>query len=226
MRTTGGTASDAAPARYRTAIGAASLIVGPAMMSVGDLIHPAETWNAPAQIAIVAVSASRWYGAHLLLFLGMLLFVPGILALTKVVATRRPAAGYAARLLLLASVGALSAVFVFEMVLGRFIAAGADQSAAVALPRSFPVGCGSSVRWGRGCSRSLIGTALAVLPLVSTGRSISLARQSLSLLGAILIMGEIILAEVRLSQIGNILVLVAGIGFASLLLRGRSEAPA
>jgi hypothetical protein len=44
-------------------------------------------------------------------------------------------------------------------------------------------------------------------------------------LGAILILGEIILAEVVLSQIGNILILVAGIGFASLLLRGRGEAP-
>jgi hypothetical protein len=34
-------------------------------------------------------------------------------------------------------------------------------------------------------------------------------------------MGEIILAEVLLSQIGNILILVAGIAFAWLLLRGR-----
>jgi hypothetical protein len=34
-------------------------------------------------------------------------------------------------------------------------------------------------------------------------------------------MGEIILAEVRLSQIGNILILVASIAFARLLLRDR-----
>ena len=40
-------------------------------------------------------------------------------------------------------------------------------------------------------------------------------------LGAVLIMGEIILAEVVLSQIGNILILVAGIAFAWLLLRDR-----
>jgi hypothetical protein len=57
-------------------------------------------------------SGSRWYVAHLLLFAGMLAFVPGILALSEVVAKRRPVAGYAARVLLVASVGALSAVCV------------------------------------------------------------------------------------------------------------------
>src|SRR5580765_4843191 len=120
-----GIAMDPAPYRYRTVIGATSLIVGPALMSVGDLFHPPEKWEAAAQVAILAESASRWYVAHLLLFVGMLLFIPGILTLTKVAADRRPAAGYAARLLLLASVGALSAVFVFEMLLGRFISVGA-----------------------------------------------------------------------------------------------------
>lgn len=42
-------------------------------------------------------------------------------------------------------------------------------------------------------------------------------------LGAILIMGEIMLAVVLLSQIGNLLILVAGVGFARSLLR-RSNA--
>src|SRR6187431_2186599 len=85
---------DSAPPRYRTAIGAASLIVGPALMSVGDLLHPAEHWDAAAQATIVAHSASRWYAAHLLLFAGLLLLVPGILALTKVAMDRRPVVGY------------------------------------------------------------------------------------------------------------------------------------
>ncbi len=62
---------DAAPSRYRTAIGATSLIEGPALMSVGDLFHPEENWGAAAPVAIVAESGSRWYVAHLLLFVGM-----------------------------------------------------------------------------------------------------------------------------------------------------------
>ncbi len=215
---------DASSARYRRAIGAVSLIVGPGMMSVGDLLHPPERWDPVAQVAIVAASASRWYEAHLLLFLGMLLFVPGILVLTELAAGRKPAAGYAGRLLLLVSVGALSAVFVFEMLLGRFIAGGADPSTAVSLLEAFQAGAIFGAL-GPGLIAFFIGIALVVAPLVSTASP--LRRPAIALaLGALLIMGEIILAEVLLSQIGNILILVAGSGFASVLLRGPGEAPA
>jgi hypothetical protein len=43
-------------------------------------------------------------------------------------------------------------------------------------------------------------------------------------LGTLLILGEIILAKVLLSQIGNIICLVAGITFARVLLSGREVA--
>jgi hypothetical protein len=213
---------DAAPSRYRTVIGATSLIVGPALMSVGDLFHPAESWAATAQVAILGESASRWYVAHLLLFVGMLLFIPGILALTRVVGNRRPAAGYVARLLMLVSVGALSAVFVFEMVLGHFISAGASQAAAVSLLETFQSPAIFAALMP-GLLAFFIGTAFAVVPLASTAGPFRLPALGFGL-GAILIMGEIILAKVLLSQIGNITMLVAGIGFARSLLRREAGA--
>ena len=212
---------DAAPSRYRTVIGATSLIVGPALMSVGDLFHPAESWAAAAQVAILAESASRWYVAHLLLFVGMLLFIPGILALTRVVSNRRPVAGYVARLLMLASVGALSAIFVFEMVLGHFISAGAGQAAAIALLETFQSAAIFAALLP-GLLAFFIGTAFAVVPLASTAGPFRLPALGFGL-GAILIMGEIILAQVLLSQIGNIMMLVAATGFAQSLLRSRGE---
>lgn len=213
---------DASFARVRTAIGAASLVVGPAMMSVGDLIHPPERSDAAAQVAIIAESASRWYGAHLLLFLGMLLFVPGILALTQLTADRKPAVGFAGRLALLVSVGALSAVFVFEMLLGRFIALGADVPTSIRLLQTFQAGAifGAIVP---GLIAFFVGTALVVVPLLSAESTLRWPAIALAL-GALLIMGEIILAEVLLSQLGNILILVAGSGFAAVLLRRRGTA--
>ena len=204
---------------YGTVIGAASLVVGPALMSAGDLVHPPETMDVAAQVAIVAASAARWYAAHLLLFVGMLLFVPGILALARLTEQRNPAAGYAARLLILASVGALSAVFVFEMSLGR-IALGADRTAAVALlqifwsPQIF-------MALAPGLLAFFVGTALFVTPLASPGGPYRWPALTFAL-GATLILGEIVLAEVLLSQIGNIVILIAGIAFARLLLRGDS----
>ena len=205
------------PSRYRTVIGAASLVVAPGLMSVGDLMHPHESWDAAAQVAMVAESASRWYLAHLLLFIGMLLFVPGILALSEEVAKRRPGTGYAARVLLFASVGALSAVFVCEMLLGRFVSEGADNAAAVALFKTFQSGAVLGALMP-GLLAFFIGTALFVTPLASSAGPFRWPALCFAL-GAILIMGEIILAQVLLSQIGNILIFVAGVSFARLLLR-------
>ena len=127
-------------------------------------MHPHESWDPAAQVAMIAESASRWYVAHLLLFVGMLVFVPGILAVTEVVGKRRPAFGYAARVLLTASVGALSAVFVCEMLLGRFVAQGADRAAAVTLFETFQSGAVLGALMP-GLLAFFIGTALAVVSL-------------------------------------------------------------
>jgi hypothetical protein len=193
-------------------------------MSVGDLFHPPENASAAAQVAIVAEAASRWYAAHLLLFVGLLVFVPGILALTRLAAERHRAAGHAARLLMLVSVGSLSGVFVFEMLLGRFISRGTDLATAVALLDTFqsPEVFMALVP---GLLAFFVGTALWVAPLASTAGPFRWPAVGFGL-GAVLILGEILLAEVLLSQIGNVVILVADIAFARLLLRGRAGAPA
>jgi hypothetical protein len=211
---------DTARHGYRTVIEATSLIVGPALMSVGDLLHPAEDARPTAQVAIVAESPTRWFVAHLLLFVGILLLVPGLLALTKVAMDRRPRMGYAARLLLLASVGAFGAVFGFEMTLGSFTAKGGDQSSAVALLETFQSEV--FVALVPGLLAFFIGTGLAVMSLASAAGPFRWPALGLAL-GAALILGEIILAEVRLSQIGNLVSLAAGIAFARALLRSAQQ---
>jgi hypothetical protein len=77
-----------------------SLVVGPLLMSIGDLLHPEERMSPVEQIAIVVEHASRWYAAHLLLFFGMLLFIPGLLGLSALTAMLKPVLGYAARILI------------------------------------------------------------------------------------------------------------------------------
>jgi hypothetical protein len=103
---------------YQTMIGAASLAVGPLVMAVGDLLHPQETADISGQAAIIVDHATRWYLAHLLLFIGLVVFVPGLLALTGLAAARRPRVGYAARVLMVIGVGGTAAIFVAEMLAG------------------------------------------------------------------------------------------------------------
>ena len=139
------------PPRYRAVTETVSLVLGPALMSLGDLLHPAETWDVPAQVAIAADSASRWHVAHLLLFIGLLVFVP-------------------------CTPAGLLAFF--------------------------------------------IGTGLAVVTLASSDGSFRWPAIMLGL-GALLILGEIAPAQIILSQIGNILLLVAGIGLPEASAEGK-----
>jgi hypothetical protein len=119
------------PRDYRTLISAASLVAGPLIMSI-DLLHPEERMAPAEQMAILVEDASRWYTAHLLLFIGMVLFIPGLLAFAALTEARKPAVGYAARILVLIGTAAISSVFVGEMLIGRFVLDGADPAAATA----------------------------------------------------------------------------------------------
>ncbi len=105
------------------------------------------------------------------------------------------------------------------MLLGRFISKGADQSAAVVLLESFQ-STELFMALLPGLLTFFIGTALSVMSLASAAGPFHWPALGLAV-GASLILGEIILAEVLLSQIRNILSFVAGIVFARLLLRGR-----
>jgi hypothetical protein len=210
---------DAAFPRYHTTIGAASLVVGPALMSAGDLIHPAETWVAATQVAIVAQASTRWYAAHLLLFIGMLLLVPGILAITRLARDRKVKASYVARLLMLAGAGTLLAVFVGEMMLGRFVSRASDQAVGVVFLDTFmsPAIFGAL---GPGLIAFFVGTGILVKLLSSPADPFRWPALLFGL-GALLILGEIISAQVLLSQIGNVVIFIAGVGFARQLVRMR-----
>ena len=206
---------NSSPLPVRTTIEAASLIVAPALMSIGDLMHPHESLDAGAQVAMVAAAATRWYVAHLLLLVGMLLLIPGILLLSRTVALRHPGIGYASRVLVLVSVGALSAIFAFEMLLGGFTVA-AERRAAVALLETF--NSHVLVVLLPGLLAFFIGTGLFVTPLARAAGPLRWPALCFAL-GALFILGEIITAQVILSQIGNVLILIAGLGFARVLRR-------
>jgi hypothetical protein len=205
---------------YRTLIAAASLIAGPLLMTIGDLFHPEERMDTAEQIAIIVDHASRWYAAHLLLFIGMLLSIPGILALASLTAARNPAAGYAARILILIGAAAFAAIFVGEMLIGRFVADGADTATAAALLDSMFSGPMVAAVIP-GALAFFVGMAAFAIPLVMAGGKLRWIAVFYSI-GALLILGEILSAQVILSQIGNFLIFCGGATTAWLILRGET----
>jgi hypothetical protein len=191
-------------------------------MSIGDLVHPEEDLDAADQVAILVDDASRWYSAHLLLFIGMALFVPGILAISELASRRRPFVGYVARVLMLISAAALSAIFVFEMLLGRFLLDGADPATSTQLLDTFQSGrvFGAIAPFALAF---FVAVALVVFALVQPNGPFRWPSVILGL-GAALILAEIISAEVLLSQAGNVLVFVATSAFAWQIVKTRDNA--
>lgn len=186
-------------------------------MSLGDAMHPPESWDPEMQVAILAEGAGTWYTAHLLIFLGAILFVPGVLGLTGIGARRRPTTSYVARVLMLVSMGGMASVFAFEMLLGSFLSHGAEPGAAVTLLRAFQ---GPAVFGPLAPSllSFFVGTGFLVASLAPWPTAVRWPTLVFAL-GAALILAEIVLAQVLLSQIGNVLLLAAGVGFARVLLR-------
>jgi hypothetical protein len=172
------------------------------------------------QIAILVDHASRWYAAHLLLFIGMMLSIPGLLALASLTAERKPAAGYAARILILIGAAAFAAIFVGEMLIGRFVADGADIAAATDLLDSMFSGPMVAAVIP-GALAFFVGTAALAIPLMMAGGKLRWIAVLYSI-GALLILAEIISAQVVLSQIGNFLIFCGGGAAARLILRGET----
>jgi len=170
------------------------------------------------QMAILLGQASRWYTAHLLLFIGMMLFIPGLLALASLTAARKPTVGYAARLLILVGTAAISSIFVGEMLIGRFVLDGADPAAATDLLESMFSGP-MLAAVGPAMLAFFVGSALFAIPLIRAGGSFRWAAGAI-LIGVLLILAEILSAQVLLSQIGNVLAFLGSATAAWLLLRG------
>jgi hypothetical protein len=211
-------ALSSSPRDYRTLIAAASLLAGPLLMSIGDLVHPEERMAPAEQVAILVNDASRWYRAHLLLFIGMMLFIPGLLALAGLTEARKPAVGYAARILVLVGTAAFSAIFVGEMLVGRFVLDGADPAAATDLLESMFSGP-LLAAVGPAMLAFFVGSALFGIPLIRAGGGFRWAAGAI-LIGVLLILGEILSAQVLLSQIGNVLVFLGSATAAWLMLHG------
>jgi hypothetical protein len=211
-------ASSSAPRDYRTLIAAASLVVGPLLMAIGDLMHPQERMAPAEQIAILVDHASRWYTAHLLLFAGMMLFVPGLLALAALTEARKPAVGYAARILVMVGTAAVASIFGAEMRVGRFVLDGADPATATDLLESMFSGP-LLAAVGPAMLAFFVGTAAFAIPLMRTGSRVGWPAANI-LLGVLLILAEILSAQVILSQIGNILAFCGSATAAWLILKG------
>ena len=198
-----------------------SLVVGPLLMSIGDLLHPEERMSPVEQIAIVVDHASRWYTAHLLLFVGMLLFIPGFLGLTALTAMLKPVLGYVARILVMIGTAGFASIVTGEMLASRLVLDGVGNDAPISLWTNLFMGPVVAAV-GPALLAFFVGTFMFAIPLLRGSERLR-RPVALILIGALFVLAEILTARVVFSQIGNIVVLCGSAEAAWLITRAGSD---
>ena len=198
-----------------------SLVVGPLLMSIGDLLHPEERMSPVEQIAIVVDHASRWYTAHLLLFFGILLFIPGFLGLTALTAMLRPVLGYAARILIMIGTAGLASIVTGEMLASRLVLDGVGNAAPISLWTNLFMGPVVAAV-GPALLAFFVGTLMSAIPLLRGSERLR-RPVALIVIGVLFVVAEIVTARVVFSRIGNIVVLFGSAKAAWLIARARTD---
>ena len=198
-----------------------SLVLGPLLMSIGDLLHPEERMSPVEQIAIVVDHASRWYTAHLLLFVGMLLFIPGFLGLTALTAMLKPVLGYVARVLVMIGTAGFASIVTGEMLASRLVLDGVGNDAPISLWTNLFMGPVVAAV-GPAVLAFFVGTIMWAIPLLRGSERLR-RPVALIVIGALFVLAEILTARVVFSQIGNIVVLCGSAEAAWLITRAGSD---
>jgi hypothetical protein len=94
----------------------ACLILAPALLLVGGLIHPEETTDASRQFEIIVDNLGRWELAHWLISAAMLLMAGAVVGLAHLLHEHRPAEGIVGGAATMTGVMGLFAVATFEAV--------------------------------------------------------------------------------------------------------------
>jgi hypothetical protein len=198
-----------------------SLVVGPLVMSIGDLLHPEERMLPVEQIAIVVDHASRWYTAHLLLFFGMLLFIPGFLGLTALTAMLKPVLGYAARILMMIGTAGFASIITGEMLASRLVLDGVGNAAPISLWTNLFMGPVAAAV-GPALLAFFVGTMMSAIPLLRGSERLR-RPVALIVIGTLFVLAEILTARVVLSRIGNIVVLCGSAEMAWHIARAGAD---
>lgn len=198
-----------------------SLVLGPLLMSIGDLLHPEERMLPAEQIAIVVDNASRWYTAHLLLYVGMLLFIPGFLGLSALTARLKPVQGYVARILLMIGTAGFASVITGEMLASRLVLDGVGNAAPISLWTNLFMGPVVTAV-GPALLAFFVGTFMFAIPLLRGSERLR-RPVALIVIGALFVLAEILTARVLFSQVGNVVVLFGSAEAAWLIARDGTD---
>jgi hypothetical protein len=121
------------PISFRRRVAGAAMIAAPLVIVVAEVLHARFEMDAGKQLAAVAEDTGRWYAAHLLVLVALALAVPAFLGLARMVRQRRPVLAHVGLILFVPGLVALAAAAGTELVLWQMAQPESDRAEMVAL---------------------------------------------------------------------------------------------
>lgn len=144
------------------------MCAGPALLLAGNALHPVNHKTDEAEwIDGIAAHRSQWYVAHLLIFIGLPLFVPAVVGLVRMIRERASTwAEAGAAVTVFGLLGTEAFVTVEGFVTWHMTRAGADRSEMVSLLTRFNDQTATSVPVGLATLVFIVGLAVLAVALL------------------------------------------------------------
>lgn len=118
---------------FRRRVDGAAMVLAPLVIVVAEVLHARFEMDAGKQLAVVAEHTGRWYAAHILVLIALALAVPAFLGLARIARRHRPVLAHIGLLLFVPGLVALAAVAGTEFVLWQMAQPEAQRAEMVAL---------------------------------------------------------------------------------------------
>jgi hypothetical protein len=78
------------PTTFRRTVRGASMIAAPLLLVIAEILHAHLEEEPSAYLSAIAESTGRWYAAHVLVLVSLMLALPAFLGIRHLVDSRRP----------------------------------------------------------------------------------------------------------------------------------------
>ena len=133
------------PRSFRRQVAGAAMIVAPLVFVIAEMLHAKLQTEAAKQLIAVADNTGRWYAAHVLILISLALTVPAFFGLVHLLGRGRAAFGHLGLVVFVPGVVALAAIVGMELVLWQMAQPNANRDEMVALAERVNESAGTAV---------------------------------------------------------------------------------
>jgi uncharacterized membrane protein YhaH (DUF805 family) len=121
------------PTTFRRTVRGASMIAAPLILVIAEVLHAHLEEDPSAYLSAIAENTGRWYAAHVLVLVSLVLALPAFLGIRHLVESRRPALGSLASIAFVPGLIALAALVGMELVAWQMAQPGVDRAQMITL---------------------------------------------------------------------------------------------